>query len=366
MPVRAFLSVLLLWLTLGVARAAVAHPLSLGSARLEKQGTELQGELVLDVPRAVLAKDDAARRSDLVRQVSSGFRVEVASGAVSPAVRIEDLGRGQNAVDIVSVRFQIGSAESLRFASSAQLGDVAIELVDAEHTFRQRVLLSAGEESRWVPLSASVSSSSAPSAPGAPAKPTAAPSPVAADTRSLPDYLRLGFFHIVPNGIDHLLFVTSLVLLTRRFRQLLGLVSLFTVGHALSVALAVYGIAALGSRWVEPLIALSLTYGAIEWHKPDVSVARPAVTLGFGLVHGLGFAGALGRVGVAAAERPFAIVGFNVGVEVGQVTVASVPLLLLLWLEKRHDTDGLRGRALLVIATIGASWAFLRIIGADW
>lgn len=335
-----------------------AHPLSFGSARLERVGVDLAGELVLDVPDAVLSRSDGERRRDLEAQVKRGLQVELGSGATLPETRIEDLGRGERAVDIVSVRYSIGSATVLRFNSTKELGDLAIEIVDKERALRERLLLPAGTRSEpvvLVPRPAAVASVVPPGKPAAEAVPTR---PV----QTILDYARLGFLHIVPGGVDHLLFVTSLVLLARAVSQLLVLVSLFTLGHALSVALAVYGVASLEASWVEPLIALSLAYGAFEHQKPALSPVRPAVVLAFGVVHGLGFADALGRVGVPHAERVVAILGFNFGVEVGQVLVALVPLSLLLFLQRRGPVDMLRFYALLAIGVVGVIWALLRVL----
>lgn len=358
-----------LWLLLSVvvlALPAAAHPLSFGSARLEQRGSSLQGELVLDVPAAVLAQSDAVRRAELLEQVRTGFRVEAAGNTLTPEVRIEALGQGEEATDVVSVGFDVGEARALRFVSSEALGDVAIELADTERTYRERLLLAAGERSREIPLGPRAAA-----APGGTARgegvsgSTPEPTDVATETveRSLFDYLRMGFFHIVPEGVDHFLFVTTMVLLLRRVGQLLVIVSLFTLGHALSVTLSVYGLARLGASWVEPLIALSLAYGALEWKRPNLAPARPAIALGFGLVHGLGFAGALGRVGVPEPERLWAVIGFNVGVEVGQVVVALVPLLGLYWVERRRETDRFREWGLVAIAVVGLGWALLRVVG---
>jgi hypothetical protein len=335
-----------------------AHPLSFGSARLERVGVDLVGQLVLDVPDAVLSKSDGERRRDLDAQVKGGLHVEVGSGATTPEIRIEDLGRGEQAVDIVSVRYAIGSATVLRFISTKELGDLAIEVVDKERSLRERLILPAGTRSEPVELV------SRPTPVGnAPPGESAAHALPTRQVQTILDYARLGFRHIVPGGVDHLLFVTTLVLLARAVGQLLVLVSLFTVGHALSVALAVYGVASLEASWVEPLIALSLAYGAFEHQKPALSPMRPAVVLAFGVVHGLGFADALGRVGVPQAERLVAILGFNFGVEVGQVLVAFVPLSLLFFLQRRGPVEVLRFRALLAIGVVGVIWAVLRILG---
>jgi hypothetical protein len=183
-----------------------------------------------------------------------------------------------------------------------------------------------------------------------------------AGSRTLFDYLRLGVTHIIPSGGDHLLFVTSLALLVSRVPALLLLVTGFTLGHALSVGLSTFGLASASARWVEPLIALSLAYGAVERRFRGAAPLRPGVVMVFGLIHGLGFAGALSRVEVPERERVLAIVGFNVGVELGQLLGAGAVVLLLSGLDRRFDPDRVRALALGAIAAIGTLWAVARLL----
>lgn len=163
------------------------------------------------------------------------------------------------------------------------------------------------------------------------------------------DYIPVGFDHIVPKGLDHILFVLGLFFLAARFHPLLIQVSLFTVAHTITLALAALGHtdfiddfmqANLGIAFidiVEPLIALSIAYVAIEnIFMKGISPWRPFVIFIFGLLHGLGFASVLAEFGLPEATFVPALIGFNVGVEVGQLAVIAV-MFLCVWQALRVD-----------------------------
>jgi hydrogenase/urease accessory protein HupE len=150
-------------------------------------------------------------------------------------------------------------------------------------------------------------------------------------------YLMLGFTHIVPKGLDHMLFVLGIFLLSRRLRQVLAQVSAFTVAHSITLALSVYGIVSVSPNVVEPLIAVSIAYVAIEnIFMTELKPWRVALVFAFGLLHGMGFAGALKELGLPRSEFVTALVTFNVGVEAGQLAVIGVAFLLVGWYCGRH------------------------------
>jgi hydrogenase/urease accessory protein HupE len=145
-------------------------------------------------------------------------------------------------------------------------------------------------------------------------------------------YLTLGFTHIVPNGFDHMLFVLGIFLLSRRLRQVLAQVSAFTIAHSMTLALSVYGIVSVSPSVVEPLIAVSIAYVAIEnIFMSELKPWRLALVFAFGLLHGMGFAGALKELGLPRSEFVTALVTFNVGVEAGQLAVIGVAFLFVGW-----------------------------------
>jgi hydrogenase/urease accessory protein HupE len=148
-------------------------------------------------------------------------------------------------------------------------------------------------------------------------------------------FLRLGIEHIL-GGVDHLLFVLCLVLLVDGARRLLATITAFTLAHSITLALATLGVVHVPSRPVEASIALSIVLLAVElvrrWRGEDegLSVRQPwLVSFAFGLLHGLGFAGALSQVGLPQGDIPLALFLFNVGVEVGQIAFVVAVLVLL-------------------------------------
>src|SRR4029077_2261691 len=125
----------------------------------------------------------------------------------------------------------------------------------------------------------------------------------------------LGFTHILPNGLDHILFVLGLFFLTTNIRSVLAQVTAFTVAHSITLGLALYGIVSLPAAVVEPLIALSIAYVAIEnLVTTDLKPWRLALVFAFGLLHGMGFAEALSHLELPRSEFLTTLVGFNAGV----------------------------------------------------
>jgi hydrogenase/urease accessory protein HupE len=142
----------------------------------------------------------------------------------------------------------------------------------------------------------------------------------------------LGFTHIVPKGLDHVLFVLGIVLLNRRASSLVAQISAFTAAHSVTLGLATFDVLTVSPSVVEPMIAVSIAYVAIE--NIFVSEVRPwriALVFGFGLLHGMGFAEVLREVGLRGTDLVTALVTFNVGVEAGQLAVVGIALALVGW-----------------------------------
>lgn len=138
------------------------------------------------------------------------------------------------------------------------------------------------------------------------------------------DYIGIGFTHIVPKGLDHILFVVGLFLLSPRLKPLLIQITSFTIAHSVTLALAMLGVISAPSSIVEPLIAASIIFIAVENLATNrLSPWRPFVVFGFGLLHGLGFAGVLTEFGLSPTHFVSGLIGFNVGVEVGQLAVVA-------------------------------------------
>jgi hypothetical protein len=177
-------------------------------------------------------------------------------------------------------------------------------------------------------------------------------------------FFALGFTHILPKGLDHILFVVGLALLSPRPRPLLAQITAFTLAHTLTLGLSTYGVVRLSSRVVEPLIALSIVYVAVEnLLTTKLRTSRLVLVFAFGLLHGLGFAGVLGELGWPEGRRLLALLAFNGGVEAGQVAVVAMALLLVAgWARAGFDRRRLVGGASIAIAAVGIFWAVSRVL----
>lgn len=151
-------------------------------------------------------------------------------------------------------------------------------------------------------------------------------------------YIPVGFDHILPKGLDHILFVLGLFFLSTRMGPLLWQISAFTLAHTVTLALGALGYVSIPGSIVEPIIAASIVYVAVENILSDkLHRWRPLVIFAFGLLHGLGFASVLGEFGLPADQFVPALIGFNVGVELGQLTVIAIAFLLVV-LAQRVDS----------------------------
>ena len=184
-----------------------------------------------------------------------------------------------------------------------------------------------------------------------------------ATTRTFADvfgqYLWVGFEHIVPLGLDHILFVIGLFLLDPRWRPLLWQVSAFTLAHTATLALAALDVVRVPASVVEPLIALSIVYVAVEnvvaggWRP-----WRPALVFAFGLLHGLGFASVFEAYGIPQGQFVAALLAFNIGVEIGQLAVLGACFLAVGWFAGRSwYRPVVTVPVSVAIAAIGAWWA---------
>jgi hydrogenase/urease accessory protein HupE len=180
-------------------------------------------------------------------------------------------------------------------------------------------------------------------------------------------YFVLGFEHILPKGLDHILFVLGLFLLSASWRALLLQVTMFTAAHSLTLGLSMYGVVSLPASIVEPLIALSITYVAIEnLLTSELKPWRAALVFAFGLLHGLGFAGVLGELGLPRSQFLPALITFNLGVEAGQLTVIGLAFAAVGWWRRAQASSYRRWvvvPASLAIAIVGAWWTVTRVYG---
>lgn len=242
-------------------------------------------------------------------------------------------------------------ATDVSFFASRAFSDVHLTVVDDVRGMTERSILERGARSDPFELSG----------------PAETPSGAATAGR----YLRLGFRHIIPDGLDHILFVLGLFLASQRLGPLVRHVTAFTVAHALTLGLGALGAVSLSPRVVEPLIALSIVWIAAEniLHRSDDSRARrgfsrtTAIVFLFGLLHGLGFARVLTELGLPESEWLLALATFNVGIELGQLGVIATALLAVGWFRHR---PWYRHRVVVpasaAIALVGLFWAIERVL----
>jgi len=184
-------------------------------------------------------------------------------------------------------------------------------------------------------------------------------------------YITIGIGHILPDGADHILFVLAVFLASVRLKALVWQISAFTVAHTATLALAASGFITPSSAVVEPLIAFTIAFVALEnLVFKDMARWRPFVVFGFGLIHGLGFAGFFGELGLPPGQFWSALIGFNVGVEIGQLTVILTAAIVGVAARRLlQDPEGrLRYRSLiarpasLLISLTGLWWGITRLL----
>ena len=177
-------------------------------------------------------------------------------------------------------------------------------------------------------------------------------------------YLVSGFDHIVPKGLDHILFVLGLFFLSPKLKPLLWQVTAFTVAHTITLAMGLYGVINISPAIVEPIIALSIVYVAVEnIVTKELHPWRPVIVFLFGLLHGLGFAGVLSEFGLPSGQVPLALISFNVGVEIGQLFVIAIAALLVAWaFQKPWYRSAIAIPASLFIGVMGVFWFLERTV----
>ena len=177
-------------------------------------------------------------------------------------------------------------------------------------------------------------------------------------------YLKLGFQHIVPGGLDHILFVSALCLLSTKIKTILWQATAFTVAHSVTLALSMKNIIVVPSAITEPIIALSIVFVAVENILfSELKAWRVLIVFMFGLIHGMGFASALNEIGLPPNKFYTSILAFNGGVELGQMAIIVLVFSSVValfgkknWYRKRivFPISG-------VIASIAAYWAVERL-----
>lgn len=187
------------------------------------------------------------------------------------------------------------------------------------------------------------------------------------DTAIFQQYVREGFKHIIPLGLDHILFILCVFFLNTNLKKIILQASMFTVAHTITLGLSMYGIISPPGAIIEPIIALSIVLLALEnIYSSQVKPWRLAMVFIFGLMHGMGFAGALNSLGMPDYAFATALISFNIGVELGQLSI----ILVMYFLVSRQFSrlSWYRSKLVipvsLVIAVIAGYWTIERILTA--
>lgn len=310
---RIGLLALLLWLAL-LSSVAQAHEMSMAEMQLREQ-----------VPGRFLWQWSAVNDK---RPMGNDLRLHWPDGCVAEpnALRCADGLRGRLAVDGLGERY---SAAILRITWLD--GRTSVHTLTARQ--RQVQLFGGADDSRGVGEIASA-------------------------------YVVLGVEHIL-GGFDHLMFVIALLFLVGFSRRLVLTITAFTIAHSLTLASSALGWLTLRSAPVEATIALSILLVVLEALHTRQTLARrwPAlVAFLFGLVHGLGFAGALKEIGLPEQHLPVALLTFNVGVELGQLLVVALAALLWRMLRRSPGFVAARLPALYVMGSVAAFWSIERVL----
>ena len=172
-------------------------------------------------------------------------------------------------------------------------------------------------------------------------------------------YLKLGFQHIIPSGIDHILFVISLCLLSTNIKTIFWQATAFTVAHSITLALSMKNIIVAPGAVVEPIIALSIVFVAIEnMLLTKLKPWRIIIVFSFGLIHGMGFASALNEIGLPAGKFFTSVLAFNAGVELGQITVITAMFACVI--------IPLRNKSWYRVGVVYTISAFIAIVASYW
>lgn len=177
------------------------------------------------------------------------------------------------------------------------------------------------------------------------------------------EYILAGFDHIIPKGLDHILFILGIFLLSTRLKTLAMQATMFTLAHSITLSLSMFNVISLPASIVEPLIALSIAYLGIEnifAHK--LKTSRLALVFGFGLLHGMGFASVLAEFGMPESAYATALISFNIGVEIGQLVILTSAFFgITYWFKnKQHFHNYITIPGSVMIGITGLYWTWER------
>ena len=244
---------------------------------------------------------------------------------------------------IVNFNIQNINEEEFQFSWDKNLGSIILRVNSIQNEPLYTELIEDGKKSKWFGINNKTEVEL---------------------SQNIKEYILLGFKHIIPKGLDHILFVLGLFLLSPKMKPLVLQVSIFTLAHTITLFFGALKIIIIPAIIIEPIIALSICFIAIEnLFTENVKRTRPYIIFIFGLLHGLGFAGVLNEIGVSTNLLISSLVSFNVGVELGQICVIilSYILIALLFQKKIWYRNRVTKPISIIVASIGFYWFFERL-----
>lgn len=366
-------SVVILGLLVLVTVSATAHEVRPAIADLEIDATTLSMEIQLNVEALVAGidltdvsnTDEATEAADydglraqepaaleaafrqFWPQMQSGFQISAGTASIQPelvSVSIPDVGDFELSRDskvVLTAALPEGSG-GVTVGWDKSFGPLIVrQMGESENAYTG--YLTNGQISDVIPRTGTVSQS---------------------QFSVLLTYIKIGFEHILPKGLDHILFVLGLFFLSLKIRPLLLQITAFTLAHTVTLALGILGIVSVPASIVEPLIAASIVFVAVEnIFTKDISRWRPFIVFGFGLLHGLGFASVLSEIGLEPQQFVVGLIGFNVGVELGQLAIVALAVVGIgIWYgHKSWYRQRISIPASILIAFVGAYWFVERV-----
>ncbi|MBB6669110.1 HupE/UreJ family protein [Cohnella nanjingensis] len=356
-------------LTLTKTQSVMTYALDELSA-IELAGGDANGDHMLDADEFNAIKDKLA---DLIQQ-HIVFQV---GGETRPWISLErfDLVREGDASKVVlkAIYPQAAAFQSVSLRDDLYRNDPQtnyVDLLTIQYGAQTSTSALSGKERLWVMQLTDADYASLPEDANPAAGPVASagldePSADGSSTSSDAlsgwlSFFKLGIHHIL-GGYDHLLFLFSLLIARQTFKQYAAMITAFTLAHSLTLTLTVLGVIDVSPRFVEPAIALSICYVALDnILRPNVSY-RWVLTFAFGLIHGMGFADILKGMEIPRSQLVVDLTSFNLGIETVQLAIVGVLIPLLYWLHRyRHARRFVvagSGAALL----LGGAWLFERL-----
>ena len=361
---RAFVALLAALVVVAVPGTASAHEVGLSRSELraDEAGLRLEAAFARKDLVAMEPALDADKDGTLVAAEVAALPSDVASRLAAQLPLVADGRACEGRLEAVKLEAEDGVLLDVRFdGCEGRVSFDAARLfarLPSGHRHAAFVYPTAGDPEEHV---LKAGSSTYVTDAFAPVPSLAAPAPPSAIETAW-EYFVLGIEHIL-FGIDHVVFLMGLILVGGRFRQLAIMITAFTASHSITLALAVLGIVAPSPRIVEPVIALSVAYVGVENFLVKDAAKRWRVAGAFGLIHGFGFAGALGEVGLPRETLPLALATFNVGVEAGQLALLALALPVVLTLRKREWFVPRGVQALsAAVALAGLVWFLERVM----